>query len=53
MKEINNFKNIYFDDIIPRLQIEREEENINYQKAFLDRYEKQMSEFCLNTTTWD
>ena len=53
MEKNCNFKVIYFDDIVPRLQLERKEADMDYHKAFLEREDKEMSEYCKNTTTWE
>ena len=53
MDENSIFKVIYFDDLMPRIQLVLKVSDIDYHKAFLDRDEKQTSDFSWNTTTWD
>ena len=56
MNEKNNKSfetKVDFSDVTPKVQIEQTKINPLYEKAFLDKDEKQASEYNQNGTTWD
>ena len=44
---------LYFYTKMPKIHLEHPKKDELYERAFLERNEKNDCEYCRNTTTWD